>query len=65
MVEIPCKLKIEPELCLHPKKFLETKCCIRSDSSLPVNELIYTRIRNPHLLRQFRLRQVHGLQKLL
>ena len=29
LVEIPCKLKIEPELRLHSEELLETKCRVR------------------------------------
>jgi hypothetical protein len=29
LVEIPGKLKIEPELCLHAEKLLKTKCRVR------------------------------------
>jgi hypothetical protein len=65
LVEIPGKLKIEPELCLHSEEPLETKCRIRCNPTLSMNELIYARIRDTHLLSQFHLRQAHGLQKLL
>src|SRR5512136_2123395 len=44
LVEVPCQLQIKPELCFHAKELLKTKCRVRSDPPLAMDQFV-----DPHV----------------